>query len=67
MRPGPGASDINAPNKPSYGDNTYEEEQTPHRTAYNESDVGSLTLRSRGRGHCRSRIYRERDLVSDRD
>jgi hypothetical protein len=49
-RLGPGASDINAPNKPSYGDNIYEEE-TPHCTAYNGSDVGSLTLFIRGSGH----------------
>jgi hypothetical protein len=68
MRLGPGASDINAPNKPSYGDDTdEEEEETPYGTTYNGGDVGSLTLRSRGRDHCGSRIYRERDLVSDRD
>jgi hypothetical protein len=38
------------PNKPSYCNNTYEEEETPHGTTYNGSDVGGLTLR------CRSRI-----------
>ena len=67
MRLGPGASDINAPNKPSYGDKTNEEEENPQGTTNNESDVGSLTLRSRGRGQCRSRVCRERDIVSDRD
>ena len=56
MRLGSGTSDINAPNKPSYGDNTYDDEETPHGTAYNGSDVGSPT---------RSRIYSERDLVCD--
>jgi hypothetical protein len=55
IRLGPGASDINAPNKPSYGDNTYDEEETPHDTTYNGSDVGSLT----------SRIYTERDPVCE--
>ena len=62
-RLGPGASDIHAPNKPNYGDKSYEE--TPHDTAHNGSDVGRVTLRTSD--HFRSRIYRERDPVSDCD
>ena len=50
----PGANGINTPTQPNYGDNTYEEEDTPHGTTYNGSEVGSLTLRHRGRGDRKS-------------
>lgn len=53
IRLGPGSGDINAPNKPSYGDNTYNEEESSHNATHNGSDVGSLT----------SRIYSERGPV----
>ena len=56
MRLGPRVGDINAPYKPSYGDNTYDDEdETTQGATYNGSDLGSLTFRNNNdNGLCRS-------------